>query len=317
MSPSETNWQPTASIDILKRRADFLRDVREFFYARNVIEVEVPLLASHGVTDPYNENICCDFFGENYYLQTSPEYHLKRLLCAGAPDLYQLSKAFRHEQSGFYHNPEFTLLEWYRLNWCYKELFEEVITLITSLLNVNNIRRLSYKELFQTYCQFDPFIIGTKTLQSLLQDKVPGTAEMHLDRDGWLALAMGYIIEPRLKLEQGLFIVYDYPKTQASLAVIDGDYAKRFEVYLEGVELANGFEELSDPQEQLRRFEQDNLQRKQQGKPQVKIDKRFLAALGHGLPPCSGVALGLDRLFMAKYKLSNIALGLSFSTKFA
>ncbi len=143
------HWQPTSSIDVLKKRSNIIQLIRAFFFDRDFIEVEAPLLASNAVTDPYNENIVCDYFGSSYYLQTSPEYHLKRLLCANAPDLFQLGKAFRHESHGRHHNPEFTMLEWYRLGWDHQSLLNEVIALIQMLLPGTVIHRYSYQNLFQ------------------------------------------------------------------------------------------------------------------------------------------------------------------------
>ena len=309
----KNRWQPTASFETLKIRASMLRQIRQFFYERNVLEVEVPLLAEHAVTDPYNNNFCCQYFTKKYYLQTSPEYHMKRLLAAGSSDIYQLAKAFRHEEDGKNHNPEFTLLEWYRLGFSYHQLIDEVTDLIQSVVGSLTLIKISYRNLFIKYCEIDPWQISVAEMNDYIKKQGVNTSELELDLDGWLALCMSYIIEPQLKQVGGIVVVYDYPTSQSSLAQIDGDVAQRFEVYLNGIELANGFQELINADEQRDRFAQDNVMRKEQGKPIIALDKYFLSALEAKLPACSGVALGIDRLLMAKLELNDIKESLSFS----
>lgn len=310
---SKVNWQPSASIDALIQRSAIIQNIRAFFFERDFIEIETPLLASYGVTDPYNENFTCDYFGKPYFLQTSPEYHLKRLLCAGAPNLFQLSKAFRYEMTSKHHNPEFTMLEWYRKGFTYKQLIEEVLMLIKGIMPTITLKKYSYQQLFQTYCGFDPFLLTTSELikYSLSHQLVDRVLDM--DKDAWLALIMSHQIEPILSQKNECSVVYDFPASQASLAIIEGPIAKRFEVYLLGVELANGFEELSDPKEQLERFKKDNRQRIDEGLSEKAIDHYFIQALQEGLPACSGVALGIDRLIMAALKVKDIREVMSFN----
>lgn len=311
------NWRPSASIDALKQRGQVLRTIRDFFYARDVLEVEVPLLAQHGVTDPYNDNFQCHYFNKTYYLQTSPEYHLKRLLAAGAPNIYQLAKAFRYEASGKHHNPEFTLLEWYRLDWDYHQLIDEVLALIQKVLVYQYpINKTSYQALFQKFCNIDPFNCNITALKAYAsQQQIIISDSAVIDKDGWLSLIMSHTIEPQMKAEGGIYVVYDYPKSQAALAQIEGQIAKRFEVYIDGIELANGFQELTDPIAQKQRFIQDNQQRQLYGKSKMALDNYFLDALSAGMPPCSGVALGVDRLLMVKMKLANIHNVMSFTVE--
>ena len=297
---------------ILVRRAQILRQIRDFFYQRNVVEVEVPLLAQHGVTDTYNDNISCQFFDKTYYLQTSPEYHLKRLLCAGMPDCYQMAKAFRHEQSGKHHNPEFTMLEWYRLDWSYHQLQDEVIELIQALSELPlPVEKISYQALFEKHCHFNPHQITYDELAVFMAKHYPETINLALSKDGYLSYLMSYVIEPQIK-NIPLCVLYDFPASQAALAQIKQGKAQRFEVYLSGIELANGFQELTDASAQAARFQQDNLQRQQEGKPQMVADPYFLAALEQGLPECSGVALGIDRLMMALLSKQTIQQVMAF-----
>ena len=310
--PGTLKWQPSACIEVLKKRSGIIKKIRAFFFERHFIEVDVPLLALNGVTDPYNENIVCNYLGKPYYLQTSPEYHLKRLLCAGSPDLFQLAKAFRHEPHGRHHNPEFTMLEWYRLGWDYQSLMTEVITLIQALIPDISIHRYSYQSLFQTFCNFDPFSISCEALIEYSLANALVERDLKMDKDAWLSLIMGHTIEPKLEKLGGCSAIYDFPKSQASLAVVEGETAKRFEIYLNGIELANGFQELRDPMTQQARFEADNAQRLANSQSEKNIDPYFMSALKHGLPQCSGVALGIDRLIMAVLDLKRIEQVISF-----
>ncbi len=307
------NWQPTASIQVLKKRSQILRKIREFFYAQNIIEVETPLLALYGVTDPYNDNFECYYYGKKYYLQTSPEYHLKRLLAAGTPDLFQLSKAFRNESSGKHHNCEFTILEWYRLGFDYQQLIVDVLNLVSKIMPNIKIAKFTYAELFKKYCNINPFESTTEQLKYYAITTKIVERDLQMDKDAWLSLIMSHCIEPKLRSEKKCVVIYDFPKSQASLAVIDGDIAKRFEVYINGIELANGFEELLDYKEQELRFKSDNVQRLKESKSAMAIDKYFIDSLKAGLPQCSGVALGVDRLIMAALDISDIKQVLSFS----
>lgn len=291
-------WRPGADIDTLRRRAALLATLRQFFAARGVLEVETPLLCRHGVTDPSLEPFQLRDTGGDRYLQTSPEYAMKRLLAARREPVFQVGKAFRAGEAGPRHNPEFTLLEWYRPGYDHHRLMEEVVALVNTCLGERPLRQTSYRELFRSHLDIDPFTAPAAELRSVAREHVDA-GDLAGDRDLWLDLLMSHVIEPRL---DGLCLVYDYPATQAALArvVADGDsrVGQRFEVYVDGLELANGYCELTDAQEQRRRFEADNARRRERGQPEHPVDEFLLAALEHGLPECSGVALGIDRLLM-------------------
>ncbi len=305
-SSSEDDWQPTASWRNLRRRAEILAEIRGFFAARGVLEVETPLLSAAAVTDLHLHSLATDLDGRTLYLQTSPELAMKRLLAAGSGPIYQISKAFRGGgEVGRRHNPEFTLLEWYRPGFDHHALMDEMDELLEQILGVPAAERLTYGELFERHVGLDPHRAGVAELRRAAAehglDPGLGTA----DRDDWLHLLVGCVLEPRLGRGRPTF-VHDYPASQAALARVrpgNPPVAERFEVYVEGVELANGFHELTDPIEQRRRFDADLEARRAAGRegsglPAVPIDERLLAALEAGLPDCAGVALGVDRLAM-------------------
>ncbi len=286
--------------------------LRQFFAERGVVEVETPLLCRHGVTDPAIDPILLSDAGADRYLQTSPEYAMKRLLAACGEPVFQISKAFRAGELGPRHNPEFSLLEWYRPGYDHHQLMDEVAGLVMSCLGEHPVSKTSYRELFRAHLQIDPFTAPIEELQSVARDHIdPG--ELSGERDLWLDLLLSHVIEPRL---EGLCIVYDYPASQAALAriVTDGEVSvgQRFEVYVNGMELANGYCELADAGEQRRRFEADNARRRERGQPERPIDEYLLAALEHGLPECSGVALGIDRLLMLMVGATDIRDVLAF-----
>jgi len=302
-------WQPTASQKNLKARADLLRQIREFFYSREVIEVDTPLLSSAGGTDVNIDLMCAD---HKYFLASSPEFPLKRLLCAGSGDIYSLGHVFRRGEAGSKHNPEFTMLEWYRVGWDFHRLMDEVEELCVTLLAMPEARRITYQALFQQYLAIDPFSIATTELAKL-GEEASGLAADTLNRDGWLDLLFSYRIEPQLA--EPTFI-YNFPTSQAALSrtVTEGEHtvAQRFELVWQGVELANGYQELTDASEQLRRFEGDDMQRQSNLADRVPIDMNLVAAMRAGMPECSGVAMGVDRLLMQKLKTKNIADVIAF-----
>jgi len=302
-------WQPTASQQNLKQRADFLRQIREFFYHREVLEVDTPLLSSAGGTDVNIDLMRTD---EDYFLASSPEFPLKRLLCAGAGDIYSLGHVFRKGEAGSKHNPEFTMLEWYRVGWSFHHLMEEVEELCSNLLAMPPARRVTYQALFEQYLDVDPFSADTQVLASM-GAQASGLDMDALTRDGWLDLLFSYRIEPQLT--EPTFI-YNFPVSQAALSktVNEGglNVAQRFELVWQGVELANGYQELTDADEQRRRFEADDLYRKTNGAERVPIDMNLVAAMHAGMPECSGVAMGVDRLLMQKLKTKNIADAIAF-----
>lgn len=305
-------WQPTAKRHALEARAKLYQDIRQFFIERHVLEVETPVMGIASVTDPYIESLQVEDVG---YLQTSPEYFMKRLLAAGSGDIYQISKVFRKEEIGRFHNCEFSMLEWYRLGFDQWELMAEVADLIERLLGYSHFDYLSYQALFEEYLGFNPH---TATLEQLRFE-----AQQHINvemprgsRDDWLNLLLSHLIEPALK-KRGPVFVYDYPPSQAVLAKTSVDesgnpVAERFELYIQGLELANGFHELTDAVQQRARFLEDNRLRQQMGLHAVPIDENLLQALESGMPACAGVAMGLDRILMLKLNSKSIEDVLSF-----
>ncbi len=302
-----TQWQPTASIDTLHKRAALLRDIREFFFQRKVTEVDTPALMAHTVSDPYMSALSVTMGRKAFYLQTSPEYAMKRLLAAGMGDIYQLAKNYRADEVGRKHQPEFTMLEWYRLGWDHHQLMDEVYDLVSQLSSIKNKEAFSYQQVFQSKLNIDPLTISEQALREIAIDAF-GPLPNDLFRDDYLTLLFAEKIEPQLG-SNSICFVYDFPSSQSALARILPDNphcAGRFEVYVQGTELANGFWELTDAQEQKIRFEEDNKKRLQMGKETVETDEAFLHALESGLPECSGVALGVDRLFMIASSKSTI-----------
>ncbi len=297
------DWRPGASLERLRARADLLASIRAFFAARDVLEVETPLLCSAGVTDPHIEPLTVDS-GQSVrgrrYLQSSPEYAMKRLLAAGSGAIYQLGKAFRDGEAGARHNPEFTLLEWYRPDFDHHQLMAEVAELVHQCLGPLPFSRLSYRQLFLEHLDLDPFLARDDELRRRVAGEVD-IGNMTGDRDQWLDLLLSHLIEPRLA-GCGMVFVYDYPASQAALARIarmgDVEVGQRFELYVDGVELANGYCELLAAGEQRTRFEADNTRRRQLGREPRPLDERLLAAMAAGLPACAGVALGVDRLLL-------------------
>lgn len=296
---------------MLVERARMLAIVRDFFAQRQVLEVETPVRAAGGVTDVHLNSLQV---AQGGWLQTSPEYHMKRLLAAGSGAIFQVFRAFRADESGRRHNPEFSLLEWYRPDFDHHQLMDEVAELVQAVLGPLPIEHCSYRDLFQRYLGIDAFAASDTALGQLAGD-YSGLAPGDLDRDGALDVLLTHGIEPQLKPVPALF-VHSYPASQAALArvdVVNGvRVAHRFELYVKGLELCNGYWELPDASEQRRRFEADNAQRRAMGLPVMPIDERFLAALEHGLPDCAGVALGLDRLLLLATGVASLEQVLAF-----
>lgn len=295
-----------------------LADIRAFFAARHVLEVDTPLLCSSGVTDPSLEPLLVErgnSLTAPRYLQTSPEYAMKRLLAAGSGPIYQIAHAFRDDESGRRHNPEFTLLEWYRPDMDHLALMDEVAVLVGELLAREGSSKYSYRELFEEFVAIDPFTATLAELEVAAQ-KVTDAGSLQGPREFWLDMLMTHAIEPALA-DSGMVFVYDYPARQAALARIvevNGvNVGQRFELYVDGVELANGYCELTDPTEQRQRFEDDNQRRREAGIRELPIDEKLLAAMASGLPDCSGVALGIDRLLMLVTGIDDIGRVQSFS----
>ena len=309
-----SDWRPSATLEAIEVRAATLAKIRQFFAEREVTEVEVPLLASSGVTDPAIDLFEVPTDTGPRFLQSSPEYAMKRLLAAGSGDIFYCGKAFRASEVGSRHNPEFTLLEWYRLDWDHHQLIAEVAGLIEYLIGPISWQIWSYQQLFEHCLGLNPHQCSDGELKQALQSagiEVVGD----IDRRDSLDLLLTHIIEPKIS-DWGLVFIIDFPADQAALARVltdkEGSLAARFEAYYQGVELANGYWEEIDVTELEHRFELDRLRRAQQSAAPVESDPRFLAAHRAGLPDCAGVALGLDRLLMAITGQAAIGSTLSF-----
>lgn len=303
---------------VLKRRAELLANVRRFFSVRDVLEVSTPILSSAGPTAPYLDSFSTQFSAGNdsktLYLHTSPEFAMKRLLAAGSGAIYQIATVFRNGELGRFHTPEFSMLEWYRPGFSLTDLMAEVDALMQQVIGFPPAVIFRYRDLFLEYLQLDVNEADDKTLKQLALEQIPGlTANWQTDRDGWLEMLMSEVIEPQFKELNIPVMVTEFPASQAQLAKIEinsegHQVARRFELYAGGMELANGYDELCDAAELRKRFEQDNKNRQQQDKPQMPMDENLLAAMQSGLPQCSGVALGLDRLMMLHLDVPEVSM---------
>ena len=316
------DWQPSATFAALRLRARLYLAIRAFFAERDVLEVETPVLSQAGNTDPNIASFALRFSGRTEgaprtrWLRTSPEYPLKRLLAAGLGDCYELGRVFRDGEAGGRHNPEFTMLEWYRVGWDHDRLIDEVATLVEVALALvgrgATMQRISFRELYLRRLQVDPFTADDATLRAALGDI---DIDPHgLGRDDWLDLLMTHRLQPAFAPDQ-LLVVYDYPASQCALARIRADappVAERFELFLGPLELANGYHELGDAGEQRARFDRDVGVRLGRHAVAPPLDERLLSALQAGLPDCAGVALGVDRLLMAMMGSDRIADVLAF-----
>jgi len=305
-----SDWQPTASIEAIKARAELLRSVRAFFDARKVLEVDTPQLARHGVSDLHIQCIPVPGYG---YLQSSPEYHMKRLLASGSGPIYQICKAFRDGEAGGRHNPEFTMLEWYRPGFSLQDLVDECLALFAKLFSGAPSQTYSFRRLFLQVTRLDPLTASDAELVACAERH---GAPQGLGKTAAVDYLMATKVEAALPAEQ-LSVVTDFPGWAAALAQTHEDkdgalLARRFEIYYRGLELANGYQELTDPDEQRQRFEQDNSLRKQHGLPPMDADSFLLDAMDAGLPACSGVAMGMERLMMAQHDTSRIEDVLTF-----
>ena len=309
------DWRPTAGIDDVRARARLLTAIRNFFSQRGVLEVDTPVLSRFGVTDPNIHLFTVPAGSEERYLQSSPEYAMKRLLASGIGDIYQLGKAFRHGESGARHNPEFTLLEWYRTEFSHYELIREVAQLISAILPVSTWQVWSYAALFSEILDVDIFTAPLDTLRS--KAKQEGISiDGSLSRLDTLDLLMTHTIEPAIA-DWGLVFVIDFLPEQAALAKViyrgAHEVAARFEAYYEGMELANGYWEETQSTVLAARFADDNSKRRLSGQDPMPVDTRLLEALDAGLPTCAGVAMGFDRLLMLSLGRSSIAEVLPFA----
>ena len=291
-----------------------MADIRVFFNQRGYLEVETPIMGRFGVTDVYLSNIEAIFRQQHYFLQTSPEYPMKRLLAAGSGPIFQLARVFRDDELGRWHNPEFTMLEWYQLGIDHHQLMSEVDEFLQRIMYCQPLIKMTYLQAFLDSCDLDPFRASIVDLQQTLArfslDNVLATDEQDVDQ--YLFLLMSHVVEPSLAELSGPVAIYDFPASQAALAQVNNGFAERFEIYFRGVELANGFHELTDADAQASRFEQDLLLRESKGLLTPLPDSHLLAALKHGLPPCSGVALGIDRLVALAFNEVELAKGMAF-----
>jgi lysyl-tRNA synthetase class 2 len=301
-SATPTRWRPSAAVETLKLRASLLADIRRFFAERGVLEVETPALARAGASDPHIASMAADCSAAGrLYLQTSPEFAMKRLLAGGSGPVYQICRAFRDGERGALHNPEFTLLEWYRPGFDHHGLMDELDALVGHVLGPGPAAaRVTYRDAFVSRIGVDPFAEDSGALRArtrragLVLDDVEGA-----DRDTLLEFLFSHAVQPALG--DGRVFVHDYPASQAALArVREGEWpvAERFELFVNGVEIANGYHELADADEQRARFADDDRVRADRDLERMPVDESLLAALEHGLPDCAGVAVGLDRLFM-------------------
>ncbi|HET6602775.1 MAG TPA: EF-P lysine aminoacylase EpmA [Xanthomonadaceae bacterium] len=322
--PTGDPWRPGAGPAAMALRAQLYGRIREFFAARRVLEVETPMLSAAANTEPNIRSLSLRLDAPSAagpgqrWLRTSPEFALKRLLAAGIGDCYELGRVFRDGEAGRRHNPEFTLLEWYRVGWDHLRLMEEAAALVLEAFGLCGrslrVRRCSYRDLFLGTLGLDPFTAPEPALRGPLADWEIDAAG--LERDDWLDLLLTHRIEPGLADDE-LLLLHDFPASQCALAKLrrapdGGMVAERFELFVGRLEVANGFHELTDAREQRSRFVADNRRRVRRGLPQLPLDERLLAALAHGLPDCAGVALGMDRLLMAMLGASGIADVLAF-----
>jgi lysyl-tRNA synthetase class 2 len=321
------DWRPSADIRALRLRADLYALIRQFFATRGVLEVETPILSQAGNTDPNIASFRARFDGHvdagsrERWLRTSPEFPLKRLLAAGIGDCYELGRVFRNGEAGSRHNPEFTMLEWYRLGWDHRRLMRETIEIAGAALalvgRTASVRETTYRTLFVDALGIDPFTANESALSAALDGIAIDPTDLR--RDDWLDLLLTHRIQPTFGRDE-LLLVHDYPASQCALAKIRADtsrmddppVAERFELYLGSIELANGYHELIDANEQRARFERDQTLRRQRGDPLPPLDERLLAALEHGLPDCAGVAMGIDRLLGAMLGADTIGATLAF-----
>lgn len=293
-------------LEVLQKRSHALRTARLFFEQRNYIEVDCPSLCKTATIDAHIDPIETEIG----FLHTSPEYLMKRLLCQGMEKIYQISHVFRKGEVGKKHNPEFTMIEWYQVGFSFEDMIEETLLFLKEFIDYPTVCRLSFKELFVSSIQIDPFQTTVEDLK-----KVAELNGVHMDADlgidDWLHILFSHVIEPNMD-SNILYVVYNFPKTQAALSQVVDSTAKRFEMYFQGVELANGYLELQGKDEHIERFTKENATRKGHQKKTYPLDPKFLEAIDH-LPVCSGVSVGFDRLLMLMLQKTHIKDVLPFS----
>lgn len=313
------SWRPMAGPAVATNRAGLLKRAREFFDARGILEVDTPALSKIPVTDPHIESLSAGSAMEpELFLHTSPEYKMKRLLAAGFGDIYQICKVFRDGERGRHHLPEFTLIEWYRLNFGLQDIMRDTIEFVSALLArsglTSSVDFISYEDAFQKTVNFSPQTLDIAELASSINVDEQLTHAIGDDADAWLDLVLAEKIIPEFAKDR-LTVIFHYPASQAALARIcpdDAVVADRFEVFYGSLELANGFVELTDADEQLTRFERDRMARRRNAAAIHPIDQELISALRAGLPPCAGVAVGFDRLLMLHEDQSDISAVTNF-----
>ena len=311
------HWQPGVSLEMLGLRAGLMQQIRSFMSARGILEVDTPVLSQYAVTDPTLRSFSTSFqppAGKDthtLFLSPSPEFAMKRLLAYGSGPIYQISHVFRNAEAGRLHNPEFTMLEWYRPGFDEHGLMDEIDALLLEL-HISSAHRHKYAEVFEQATGMNPHSTDIILLQQAAREH--GLVTMMEDRAGLLDFLFNRLVAERLGYDRPVFI-HDYPGCQCALARISTDHpavSRRFELFINGMEIANGFYELADAEEQRRRFAEDNLRRRQTGMPEVPIDEHLLQALNHGLPDCAGVAMGIDRLLMARQGCDDVRQVIAF-----
>ncbi|ALD15502.1 lysyl-tRNA synthetase [Buchnera aphidicola (Aphis glycines)] len=320
----ERHWKPSASIKNLIKRAEIINDIRLFFLEKKILEVETPILSQSTVTDinltPFETNY---FFSENtsnklkLWLITSPEYHMKRLLAAKSGPIYQICHSFRNQEYGTHHNPEFTMLEWYQISCSMETFIKQIDLFLQKILKSKKSKKISYQEVFIKYLNIDPFSTNVSELHKISKKfNLQYLTELEKNLHILIEMLFTLVIEPLLAKEDQPIFIYHFPIEQASLAAQnykDNRIAERFEIFFKGIEIGNGFYELTDYLEHKKRLINDNKNRQKMNLPIRKIDNNFLSAIKHGLPLCSGVAIGIDRLIMIALNKKSINEVISFS----
>lgn len=314
-----TNWQPSSGADAARRRAAIAERVRSFFKKHDVLAVDTPALSKYAISDVNIESLSVNSsIAPEIYLNTSPEFSMKRLLAAGYPDIYSICRVFRDGEIGRRHQPEFTMIEWYRLGFDLRMMIAETIRFVAEALAVpelaSNYDQLTYAEAFEKHAQLDVFNADINELAKRANANAGLWRAIGDDRDSWLDLILGTVITDEFAPDK-LTVLRHYPASQAALARAcpdDSRVADRFEVFYGSMELANGYVELTDCNEQRQRIESDQRKRQQWGQPLRPHDTDLLASLAAGLPECAGVAVGLERLQMVFDKTDDIGDVLTF-----
>jgi lysyl-tRNA synthetase class 2 len=316
------DWRPAAGVETARQRAAMLAAARKFFDERSILEVDTPAMSRATASDPHIDSNRAQLDltpGEDHYLRTSPEFAMKRLLCAGYPDIYEIARVFRDGEVGVRHQPEFTLVEWYRHGFSLQDMMGETIEFLERLLESEHLAQPAtypdYRDAFRECSGIDPMTAGLPALQDASGTDARLVVTLGARRDDWLDLLLATRVAPTFARDR-LTVLHHYPASQAALARLspsDPSVAERFEVFHGSLELANGFVELADAGEQAARFERDQVIRRENARPSRPLDRQFLAALGAGLPACAGVAVGFERLLMINQRTDDIADVVSFA----